>query len=182
MSLSRIIATATAASALFAAPALAGAAGPPSDAGNGHRPATAPAAGPNAQHPTSDDNPGTSKRATPGPDASHATKAKAYGKSCQGQSKKHVKGEKGTAFSRCVTAMAKVASGASDSAKAACKGLSKKHVKGEKGTPFSRCVVAAAKLLKQRHAADDDDAGDTTPSTTEPTTTEPTTTTPTTTS
>jgi hypothetical protein len=28
--------------------------------------------------------------------------AKAYGKYCQGESKKHVKGEKGTAFSRCV--------------------------------------------------------------------------------
>jgi len=39
----------------------------------------------------------------------HASKAKAYGKSCRGESKKHVKGEKGTAFSRCVTAKAKAA-------------------------------------------------------------------------
>jgi hypothetical protein len=34
--------------------------------------------------------------------------AKAYGKYCQGESKKHVKGEKGTAFSRCVKAAAKL--------------------------------------------------------------------------
>ena len=34
--------------------------------------------------------------------------AKAYGKYCQGESKKHVKGEKGTEYSRCVTAVAKL--------------------------------------------------------------------------
>ena len=34
--------------------------------------------------------------------------AKAYGKYCQGESKEHVKGEKGTAFSRCVKAAAKL--------------------------------------------------------------------------
>ena len=79
-----------------------------------------------------------------------AANAKAYGKLCQGESKKHVAGEKGTPFSQCVTAMAKVASGQTDSPKQACKGLSKKHVAGEKGTPFSRCVAAAAKLRKER--------------------------------
>src|SRR5262245_58312841 len=46
---------------------------------------------------------------TPGPKASLPEKAKAYGVHCRGESKKHVKGEKGTAFSRCVTAMAKAA-------------------------------------------------------------------------
>jgi hypothetical protein len=46
---------------------------------------------------------------TPGPDASTPEKAKAYGVHCKGQSKKHVAGEKGTPFSQCVTAMAKVA-------------------------------------------------------------------------
>jgi hypothetical protein len=93
---------------------------------------------------TGDDN-GTDT--TPGPDASHAAKAKAYGKACQGQSKKHVKGQKGTPFSQCVTAMAKAANSTSTSPREACKAMSKKHVKGEKGTAFSRCVVAAAKLL-----------------------------------
>jgi hypothetical protein len=83
-----------------------------------------------------------------------ADNAKAYGKLCQGESKKHVAGEKGTPFSQCVTAMAKIASGETDSPTKACKGLSKKHVAGERGTPFSRCVTAAAKL---REAQDGDE-------------------------
>ena len=81
------------------------------------------------------------------PETAGNGKAKAYGKYCQGESKKHVKGEKGTAFSRCVKAV-RVAVEEDVSAKAACKGLSKKHVKGEKGTPYSRCVVAAAQAKK----------------------------------
>jgi hypothetical protein len=85
---------------------------------------------------------------TPGPGASLPEKAKAYGNYCQGQSKKHVKGEKGTPFSQCVTAMAKAANNEKLSPGQACKGMSKKHVKGEQGTPFSRCVSAAAKLRK----------------------------------
>lgn len=88
------------------------------------------------------------KPETPGPGASLPEKAKAYGVYCRGESKKHVKGEKGTPFSQCVTAMAKAAKNESLSPGQACKGLSKKHVKGEKGTPFSRCVTAAAKLRK----------------------------------
>jgi hypothetical protein len=107
------------------------------------------------------DNPGhghANGHALPGPHGSKHAKAKAYGKYCQGESKKHVKGEKGTAFSRCVNAMAKATHG--DSAKQACKGLSKKHVKGEKGTPYSRCVVDAAHA---KHDADDDDGGPTGP-------------------
>jgi hypothetical protein len=92
---------------------------------------------------------------TPGPKASPKAKAKAYGKRCRGQSKKHVKGQQGTAFSRCVTAMAKVATGKEDNPARACKGLSKKHVKGQKGTPFSRCVVAAAKLRGKHKGGDE---------------------------
>lgn len=45
---------------------------------------------------------------TPGPKAGLPAKAKAYGRYCQGKSKKHVKGEKGTEFSRCVVAAAKL--------------------------------------------------------------------------
>ncbi len=89
---------------------------------------------------------------TPGPGAELPEKAKAYGVYCQGQSKKHVKGEKGTPFSQCVTAMAKAASNKDLSPGQACKGMSKKHVKGQKGTPFSRCVKAAAKLRKAQHS------------------------------
>jgi hypothetical protein len=42
---------------------------------------------------------------TPGPKEGLPTKAKAYGRYCKGESKEHVKGEKGTAFSRCVKAV-----------------------------------------------------------------------------
>ena len=70
----------------------------------------------------------------------------AYGVMCKAVSKKHVAGQKGTPFSQCVTALAKMDSGAATTPKKACKALSKKHVKGQKGTPFSQCVRAAAKL------------------------------------
>lgn len=77
--------------------------------------------------------------------------AKAYGKRCQelGYSKKHVKGEKGTPFSRCVKAMARADRNHKLKPKKACKGLSKKHVKGKKGTPFSRCVKGVAQMRKE---------------------------------
>jgi hypothetical protein len=78
---------------------------------------------------------------------------KAYGRLCQGESKKHVAGQKGTPFSKCVTDMAHLAqssqssnSGQTNPARA-CANESKKHVAGQKGTPFSQCVSAAAKLL-----------------------------------
>jgi hypothetical protein len=74
----------------------------------------------------------------------------APGQYCKAESKKHVKGEKGTAFSRCVTAMAKLDKGTADSPKAACAGLSKKHKHGEKGTAYSRCVSDGAKLLADK--------------------------------
>lgn len=79
------------------------------------------------------------------------TKAKAYGHYCQNQSKKHVAGQKGTPFSQCVTAMAKLASGTTASPRTACASMSKKHVQGQKGTPFSNCVSSGAKLLKDKH-------------------------------
>src|ERR1700710_1848436 len=74
----------------------------------------------------------------PGPKASLPEKAKAYGVYCRGFSKKHVKGEKGTAFSWCVTAMAKATTNDDTTTREACRGLSKKHIEGAKGTPFSR--------------------------------------------
>lgn len=130
----------TATLALGAAPALA--VGPPSgtpiptNAGTAHMPT----------------NPGSQsvghKPSTPGPGASLPAKAKAYGKLCQGQSKKHVAGTPGTAFSKCVTDMAKLAVGSSKSPRAACKDESKTHVAGTPGTAFSKCVTAGAKLIK----------------------------------
>lgn len=78
-----------------------------------------------------------------------APKGKAYGYYCRGQSKEHVKGEEGTAFSRCVKAMARADKDESLHPKKACKGLSKKHVKGEKGTAFSRCVKGVNQMRKE---------------------------------
>jgi hypothetical protein len=95
-------------------------------------------------------------QATPGPKAGLPAKAKAYGRYCKGESRKHVKGEKGTPFSRCVTAMAKAVNnetpnGERINPRKACQGLSKKHVKGgEPGTEFSRCVKAAAKAQREQ--------------------------------
>jgi hypothetical protein len=86
--------------------------------------------------------------ATPGPKAGLPEKAKAYGRYCKGKSRKHEKGEKGTEFSRCVTAMAKAATHKHMAPGRACKGESRRHEKGEKGTPFSQCVKAVTHLRR----------------------------------
>ena len=82
----------------------------------------------------------------------HPSKAKAYGKFCQGESigKQHVSGTPGTPFSKCVTDMAKLADGSASSPAKACANESKKHVAGQRGTPYSVCVSGAKKLLKQQ--------------------------------
>jgi hypothetical protein len=90
--------------------------------------------------------PGHPHGATPGLGASMPATAKAYGKACQAESKKRVAGQKGTPFSQCVTAMAKLATHNSMAPGQACRSMSKKHVTGMKGTPYSQCVVAAAHL------------------------------------
>lgn len=122
-----------AALSLMATPALALPPQVPDNDGTRHAPAATP---PSAEH------------GTPGPKAGLPEKARAYGRYCKGFSKKHVAGTPGTPFSRCVTAMAKLATGQTDSPRKACAGQSRKHVRGERGTPFSRCVVAGAKLLR----------------------------------
>ncbi|MDQ3678482.1 MAG: hypothetical protein M3401_17075 [Actinomycetota bacterium] len=130
-----------AAFALSAVPAFALPPQVPSNQGTAHIPDNQ-----GTQH--APDNPGPP--ATPGPNASPKAKAKAYGTYCKTQSKKHVKGQKGTPFSLCVTAMAKLANGQTSSPSKACKAESRKHIAGQKGTPFSKCVVAGAKLLKDQ--------------------------------
>jgi hypothetical protein len=82
-----------------------------------------------------------------------APKGHAYGYYCRGQSKKHVKGEKGTAFSRCVKAMAQADKNDNLTAKKACKAESKKHVKGVKGTSFSNCVKGVNQMRQEEDAA-----------------------------
>jgi hypothetical protein len=125
--------------ALVVSPAGALASGSPSDPGAPDNQGTQNA----ATHKPSD-------TAQPGPSASLPAKAKAYGRYCQNQSKKHVAGQKGTPFSQCVTAMAKLAHGSTTSPKVACAAMSKQHVVGQRGTPFSNCVAAGAKLLKDQ--------------------------------
>jgi hypothetical protein len=95
----------------------------------------------------------TTTPTTPTTPATPAEKKKGYGVLCKGQSKKHVKGQKGTPFSQCVVALAKIDSGKTTSPKVACKALSKKHVTGTKGTPFSLCVKAAAQQAEKTAAA-----------------------------
>lgn len=83
-----------------------------------------------------------------------APKGNAYGYYCRGESKKHVKGEQGTAFSRCVRAHKRAANQPNLTPKQACKDLKKqKHVAhGEKGTPFSRCVKTVVQQRKEEAA------------------------------
>jgi len=81
-----------------------------------------------------------------------APKGKAYGYYCRGQSKKHVKGQQGTAFSRCVKALARADKNPELHPKKACKALSKKHVKGQQGTPFSKCVKGVNQLRQEQNA------------------------------
>ena len=83
------------------------------------------------------------------PPKTHQPKGHAYGYYCKGKSKKHVQGEQGTEFSRCVHTM-KQADNQQLNPKQACKNESKKHVKGEKGTAFSRCVKAVAQMQKEK--------------------------------
>lgn len=110
-------------------------------------PAAAQATSPNYQTPNSP------QPQTPnGPKQGKQPHGKAYGYWCRGESKKHEKGKKGTAFSRCVTALAHAAHNNDLSPGQACKGLSKKHQKGEKGTAFSRCVTDVAKMRRHQPA------------------------------
>ena len=126
----------TATMALGIVPALALA------SGSGEHPNGPPSTTPASTH--------SKKPATPGPKASLPAKAKAYGKYCQRESKKHVAGTPGTPFSKCVTDMAKLANGSVKNPRTACKDEPKKHVAGTPGTPFSHCVSGGAKLLKDK--------------------------------
>lgn len=168
------ISIAAAALTLGATPAIALAAAPATHPGKGHQ--STVAAGSST---TGASHSQGHKPSQPGPGASMGAKAKAYGRFCQAESKKHVAGQRGTPFSNCVTAMAKVTHAAKNSSAknptVACKTESKKHVKGMRGTPYSQCVSAAAKLRKSEGSTSSSDT--TTSTTTTSTTTSPTTTT-----
>ena len=131
-----------------ASPAIA--AGPPPSTPAQSEGATNAAVNRATTNQAGEDEPGT-----PRPNASAKSKRRAYGRYCANQSRKHVDGEKGTPFSRCVTAMAKLANDNTPSPRKACKTESRKHADGEKGTPFSRCVSAGAKLLEDLRQKDE---------------------------
>ncbi len=113
---------------------------------------------------------GSEGMAKPSTEPSHHTMpsdAKAFGVLCQGESKHHMKGEKGTAFSRCVTDMAKLNKGEAKSPAEACANERADHRMGDKrltgdkrakgdkratGDAFSRCVAAGEKLLSEKAA------------------------------
>jgi hypothetical protein len=125
------------------------------------------APGHNRSQTTSSTGTTTGTSSTPSP----GSNAKAFGRLCQGESKKHVAGQKGTPFSNCVTDMAHLAKSSQSSTTGqpnparACANESKKHVAGQKGTPFSQCVSAAAKLLGNHSGGSDQTStgsGDTT--------------------
>jgi hypothetical protein len=115
----------------------------------GALPALAIAAGPG----NSANAPGHNKTASTGTTVTGAPPSgdAAFGRLCQKESKRHVAGQKGTPFSQCVTALAKVADGSTTNPAKACAKESKHHVAGQKGTPFSQCVKAAAKLEAEEH-------------------------------
>jgi hypothetical protein len=88
-----------------------------------------------------------------------APKGNAYGYYCRGESKKHVKGEKGTAFSRCVRAHKRAANQPDKTAREVCRDLKVKHDRsgrhvphGDKGTAFSRCVKSVAQQRREEAA------------------------------
>jgi hypothetical protein len=126
---------AIASATLLAAPPVAAAGSPPTEPGNSARAHAQRTAARHAE--------------PPGPEAPAATKARAYGLHCHDQSKKHMKGEQGTPFSRCVTAMAKLATGKADTPARACARMSKKRVAGQARTPYGKCVAAAARLERE---------------------------------
>jgi len=134
VSLRRLAIATLVASAAFAAPAAAHGPDDPGQHGGPERRGT-----PKHERP-----------APPPPDATRESKRRAYGLYCQGQSKKHVRGMRGTPFSTCVRAMAKLDRGDTDKPRVACKGLSKRHVRGQRGTPYSRCVSAGERLMRDK--------------------------------
>jgi hypothetical protein len=129
------------------------------------------ASGPGTTHGRSGSAPGHNKTASTTTTTTTTTgtapnaNAKAYGRLCQGMSKKHVAGQKGTLFSKCVTDMAHAAhsaqsgngsqttTGSQSTPNPArfCANIPKKHVAGQQGTLFSQCVSAAAKLLGEQN-------------------------------
>jgi len=87
-----------------------------------------------------------------------SSNAKKYGKYCQGESRQHVSGQKGTPFSNCVNDMAKLAHHSNVTPRQACANESKQRVAGQKGTPYSLCVSGGAKLRHSQNSGGSDNS------------------------
>lgn len=134
--------------ALVIAPAASLAAGRGEQSGHPSSPAQPPAALPQTPAPeaTSPGNQGSTHEGA-APSATLPAAARAYGRNCRGESKKHVAGTSGTPFSKCVHDMRALASSEATSSPArACANESKHRLAGSHGTPYSQCVAAAAEL------------------------------------
>ncbi len=92
--------------------------------------------------------------ASPAHAATTSADTRAFGKSCQTQSKKRLAGLKSTSFSRCVTAMSRLARGQSRSALIACASLSRKPSRYARRSAFAKCVVAGRRLVRHGNGID----------------------------
>jgi hypothetical protein len=69
---------------------------------------------------------------------------------CRGESKRHVRGFKGTPFRRCVQGLTRLQNGQASSPAEACRSLSRKRFPGMKRTPYAVCVAGGRQLLADR--------------------------------
>ena len=83
-----------------------------------------------------------------------AARAPDYAALCRDQSRTRIAGTRATPYSRCVSAMAKLASGQTRSARKACRALSHRRPAGAKRSPYAKCVRAGAKLLRAGNGFD----------------------------
>lgn len=92
--------------------------------------------------------------AAPAQGAAPDADVRAYAKHCQNQSKKRMPGVTGTQFSRCVTAMARLARAQSRAPRTACATLRRKRASGARSSPFQNCVAAGTRLIKNGNGVD----------------------------
>lgn len=92
---------------------------------------------------------------------------------CHNESRQHTKGQKGTPFSLCKSAVTKVDNGSTKAPGQLCKAEKRQahHMKGQRGTPFSQCVTAIAKAHRQSGSGTTTSTTDTTTTSTTDTTT-----------
>lgn len=72
---------------------------------------------------------------------------RAAGYYCKGESKRHVRGFKGTPFGQCVGAMMRLKATNGLSPRKACSSVTKRHFPGMKKTPYALCVSGGRALV-----------------------------------